>query len=73
MDAIELNMSKTLDDIRWGQTTPEMGANDPFSVRMEGGVECGWVERWSGVGYEVVEGLCCARSGSGSETIFRTE
>ena len=28
-------------------------------VRMEGGVECGWVERWSGVGYEVVEGLCC--------------
>ena len=31
MDAIELNMSRILDDIGWGQTTPEMGANDPFS------------------------------------------
>ena len=40
-------------------------------VRMEGGVECGWVERWSGVGYEVVEGLCCARSEVGRKPFFR--
>ena len=31
MDAIELNMSKILDDIKWGQTPPKMGANAPFS------------------------------------------